>query len=379
MKEHSRTTQSQNEYRFHRMIEEVQDYAIILMDTDGYIQNWNKGAQKIKGYQEQEIIGRNFSLFYLPQDRKEGLPNKLIEEAKLNGRATHEGWRVRKDGSTFWGFIVITALHDEDDNVIGFTKVTRDLTERRLAEEQKDRDAKSIRMQNKQLEEFAYVTSHDLQEPIRKIRAFADLARNEIDDREKLEWYLGKIDSSAEKMVQLIKDVLAFSRLSHDHSEFRPLDLNLIIQGVLAEFEVMIAEKQAKIEVSNLPAIQGIPVQLHQLFSNLISNALKFNHGVPHIIISSTIADSGHAMQTNGYLITITDNGIGFEQKYAEKAFEPFQRLSADFKGTGIGLSLCRRIVENHKGSIQVQSELGKGTTFTLFFPKSFTELSDPI
>ncbi|SFB40407.1 sensor histidine kinase [Algoriphagus aquimarinus] len=376
MKDYNSTPTYQSEYRFQRMIEEVQDYAIILMDIDGTIQNWNKGAQKIKGYQEQEIIGQNFSVFYLPEDQKDRLPCKLINEATLNGRATHEGWRVRKDGTTFWGYIVITALHDEQDNVIGFTKVTRDLTERKLAEEQKDRDAKSIEMQNKRLEEFAYVTSHDLQEPIRKIRAFADLAKAEIDDREKLEWYLGKIDSSAEKMVQLIKDVLAYSKLSHDHSQFIPIDLNAVVLDVLSEFEVLISEKQVVLEVSNLPVILGVRVQIHQLLSNLISNAIKFNHGVPHLSLTSiSIVESrDDSEQESGYQITLTDNGIGFDQKYAERAFEPFKRLSSEFNGTGIGLALCKRIVENHKGSIQVQSELGKGSTFSVFFPEIISE-----
>ncbi|PZX55345.1 PAS domain S-box-containing protein [Algoriphagus ratkowskyi] len=376
MKDYKSTPTYQSEYRFQRMIEEVQDYAIILMDEDGTIQNWNKGAQKIKGYNEQEIIGKNFSLFYLPEDQKEGLPGKLINEAKLNGRATHEGWRVRKDGTTFWGFIVITALHDEQNNVIGFTKVTRDLTERKLAEEQKERDAKSIEMQNKRLEEFAYVTSHDLQEPIRKIRAFTDLAKAEIDDREKLEWYLGKIDSSAAKMVQLIKDVLAFSKLSHDHTQFIPVDLNAQLLNVLSEFEVLISEKQAVLEVSNLPVILGVPVQIHQLLSNLISNAIKFNRGIPHIYISCIpVFEIGDDLQQkSGYQINFRDNGIGFDQKYAQKAFEPFERLSSEFKGTGIGLALCKRISENHKGSIKVQSEPGQGSTFSVFFPELITE-----
>ncbi|MDR7127877.1 PAS domain S-box-containing protein [Algoriphagus sp. 4150] len=362
------------EYRFQRMIEEVQDYAIILLDADGNVQNWNKGAEKIKGYSEREILGKNFSVFYLMQDREEGLPLRLIEEAKVNGRATHEGWRVRKDGSAFWGNIVITALHDEADQVIGFTKVTRDLTERKLAEEQKERDAISIEMQNKQLKEFAYVASHDLQEPIRKIRAFVDLARLEIDNRENLEWYLEKIDTSAEKMIQLIKDVLDFSRISHDSLVFTDVDLNFTVKNVLLEYEMLIAEKQVKIELSDLPVIKGIPIQLYQLFSNLISNAIKFNYGEPQITLESSYFDGdGSSSRQVGYLISITDNGIGFEQEYAEQAFQPFKRLSKEFEGTGIGLALCKKIVENHKGSISVKSKSGKGTTFTIFFPMTLS------
>lgn len=356
-----------NEIRFQRMIEEVEDYAIILLNTEGNILNWNKGAEKIKGYREDEILGKNFSVFYLPQDQQDGLPFKLITEARNKGRASHEGFRLRKDGSAFWGYIVITALHDELGQVIGFTKVTRDLTERKLAEEQKDRDAKSIEMQNKQLEEFAYVTSHDLQEPIRKIRAFIDLAKSEIDDRESLEFYLGKIDASAEKMVQLIKGVLNYSRLSYERTEFYEVDLNTVVADVLSEFDVLFAEKNVIIEVSDLPVIKAVPVQIHQLFSNLISNAVKFNLARPQIKISSI----SKSLDGQGVIhsIIVADNGMGFDQAYADQVFEPFKRLTTSFNGTGIGLALCKRIVENHQGSISVLSKPGQGTTFTLLFP----------
>lgn len=372
MKKVESSVAGQNEYRFLRMIEEVQDYAIILLDHEGNIQNWNKGAEKIKGYKEEEILGRHFSIFYQQQDREEGLPYHLIDEARNNGRATHEGWRVRKDGSVFWGNIVITALHDENDTVIGFTKVTRDLTERKIAEEQKDRDARSIELQNKQLEEFAYVTSHDLQEPIRKIRSFIDLAREDLDDKENLQYYLGKIDSSAERMIRMIKEVLNFSRISYEQSMFSKVDLNEVIQDVLIELEVRIVEKQVQVEVAALPVIEGIPVQLHQLFGNLISNAIKFNTGIPQIVIDVSPIRKGHSElhPEQGHLITVADNGIGFDQKYAEQAFEPFKRLTTGFQGTGIGLALCKRITEKHKGYITVQSEPGKGSVFSIFFPE---------
>tara|TARA_R110002020_G_scaffold222447_4_gene431246 strand:- start:1808 stop:2935 length:1128 start_codon:yes stop_codon:yes gene_type:complete len=371
MKEYISTKNLQSEYRFQRMIEEVQDYAIILLDNKGNIQNWNKGAEVIKGYTENEILGKNFSVFYQQEDRENGLPCKLITEARINGRAKHEGWRVRKDGSKFWGNIVITALHDENGLVIGFTKVTRDLTERKLSEEQKERDAKSIELKNKQLEEFAYVTSHDLQEPIRKIRAFIDLARQGLDDKENLEIYLKKIDTSAEKMIRLIKDILTFSVISQEQLGFVDIDLNEVIQGIMSEFEVLIAEKHAKIEVSNLPIIQGSPVQIHQLFSNLISNSLKFNTGEPRIIIQTTFNDevANASLKSSGYIITVADNGIGFDQKYADQAFEPFKRLTSGFSGTGIGLAICKRILEKHGGSITIQSKVGIGTTFTIFLP----------
>jgi PAS domain S-box-containing protein len=363
----------QSEQRYHRMVEEVEDYAILMMDRNGNIQNWNRGAEKIKGYTEKEILGKNFSIFYLPHDRENKLPQTLITQAAETGRAVHEGWRQRKDGTAFWGYVVITALHDEHNNVIAFTKVTRDLTERKLAEEQKERDARSIQIQNRQLEEFAYITSHDLQEPIRKIQTFINLIQRDMDNRKNLETYLPKMSASANRMVALIKDVLNFSKLSAEPEQFESVDLKEVINGVLTDFELAIAETDAVLDIDALPQVFGIHVQLTQLFSNLISNALKFNNGQPVIAITAarTIHNPSDIPLNPpcSYTIKIKDNGIGFDPQYTEQAFQPFRRLTTTFSGTGIGLALCKRIVENHKGTISVISAPGKGTEFTIILP----------
>ena len=144
-----------SEERYHKMIGEVEDYAILLLNKDGVIQNWNKGAEKIKGYKEEEIVGSHFRVFYLPEDQAKQLPEHLIALAKKEGKAVHEGWRVRKDKTVFWGSIVITALHDAGNNIIGFSKVTRDLTERKKAEDE-------LAFQNQELQRFTYVAAHDM-------------------------------------------------------------------------------------------------------------------------------------------------------------------------------------------------------------------------
>lgn len=354
---------------YHKMIEEVQDYAILLIDRQGIIQNWNKGAEKIKGYSESEILGQNFNVFYLPEDRKKQLPQQLIAQAAETGRAHHEGWRVRKDGSTFWGYIVITALHDQQGNVIGFTKVTRDLTEKKRAEDQREKDDKRIALQHQHLQEFAHITSHDLQEPIRKIQTFAGLARKNADNRESLYTYLGKIDSAAQRMVNLIKDVLDFSRLSQSREQFSIVDLNSIILEVLDDFELSITEKKAKLTIAELPSLYGVPIQLKQLFSNLIGNALKFSPEAPEITVSYHKTQNPPTAQIH-HVINVEDKGIGFDMQYAEQAFEPFKRLTSQFAGSGIGLALCKKIIENHNGTIQVLSEPGKGTVFTITLPQ---------
>jgi PAS domain S-box-containing protein len=368
-----------SEERYNKMTEEVEDYAIILLDENGTILNWNKGAEKIKGYSEAEIIGQNFSIFYLDEDRKTKLPGKLISEARGNGRAMHEGWRKRKDGSKFWGSIVITALHDKKNNIIGFTKVTRDLTERKLAEDTMKQHTAELEIKNKQLEQFAYIASHDLQEPLRKIQTFVHILEKRIDNPEARAQYFEKINSSAKRLAELIQSVLNYSRLSKNNELWTPTDLNVVFENVKSDYELMISEKNADVTSVHLPTITGIPLQLHQLFSNLIGNALKFSIRQPVISISSAKVDGEEVVKSipqlgrskNYLILTFKDNGIGFDQQYAERIFTIFQRLNRreDYAGTGIGLALCKRVVDNHEGFIRAEGVAGKGATFIVYLP----------
>ena len=366
-----------SEDRYHKMIEEVQDYAILLLDKDGYIQNWNKGAQNIKGYTEKEILGKNFRIFYQEEDRVAKLPEQLIKEAANKGKAMHEGWRVRKDGTRFWGSIVITALHDDQNNIIGFSKVTRDLTEKKLADDRLQQYARDIEFKNKQLEEYAYVASHDLQEPLRKIQTFAQLLERNIDNKEAVKKNLEKINASAKRMSTLITDVLKYSQLSKTEELFTQTDLNKIVENIKEDFDLL-NEKKVKITHSVLPVIKGIPVQLQQLFSNLTSNSVKYTDKDPVIEITSENASSTEVKKypeltgNRKYVkIIFKDNGIGFDPQYAEQVFKLFQRLHDTKYGTGIGLALCKKIVENHDGYITVSSVPGKGTSFSIFLPVS--------
>ena len=205
-----------SEERYHKMVAEVQDYAIILLDANGVIENWNTGAEFIKGYNSEEIVGRRFDIFYTAEDRENGLPDKLLNQARETGKATQEGWRVRKDGTRFWGMIVITALHNKENDVIGFSKVTRDLTQKKIAEDKLASYTRELEIQNSELEQFAYVASHDLQEPLRKIQTFSELIRENFHDEEFVTKYIGKLDFSAKRMSELIKSLLNYSRLTKD-------------------------------------------------------------------------------------------------------------------------------------------------------------------
>ena len=346
-----------SEERYHRMIAEVEDYAIILLDQNGDILNWNKGAEAIKGYKESEVLGQNFSIFYLPEDLQKNLPNKLLEKAVQHNKATHEGWRKRKDGTKFWGSIVITALHGNNNEIIGFSKVTRDLTQKKAAEDY-------ILRQNKQLEEYAYVTSHDLQEPLRKINLFSDLLEEKITEKNELA-LLQKIKASASRMTNLIKGVLQYSQVSSDSELKVPIDLNKLINEIEIDFELLLQEKQGRIIRGKLPKVKGIPIQIHQLFSNLISNSIKFNDKAPEIKIAAVEYVDEFSLKKM-IKLSFQDNGIGFRTEHAERIFQLFRRLEGTVSGTGIGLALCKRIVEGHGGTISASGVPGEGSTFEI-------------
>lgn len=235
---------------------------------------------------------------------------------------------------------------------------------------------------NRELEDFAFVASHDLQEPLRKIRAFGDRLNSAYADElgDKGADYLMRMKNAAERMSTLISDLLAYSRVTTRGKEFVDVDLNKIVSGILSDLEIAIEESDARIEVDDLPIIQADPSQMHQLFVNLISNAIKFRHAEkpPTIIFTHTeeaIKDDVTHVTSPWNIFIIEDNGIGFEQEFAEKIFVPFQRLHArtDYKGTGIGLAICRRIAERHSGSISAVSKLGEGTVFTIKIPVNAT------
>lgn len=370
-----------SEERYHKMIEEVEDYAILLLDRSGIIQNWNKGAEKIKGYQESEIIGKHFSIFYQQEDRARQLPDRLITEARHTGKAVQEGWRVRKNGTRFWGSIVITALHDAENNVIGFSKVTRDLTEKKIAEDKIRQYANELEFQNKELEQFAYAAAHDMKEPLRKIQFYNnyifDVAGQQLPERARE--YLNRSISAAARMRGLIDDLLTYSQASSFSQEKVETDLNTVIDEVISSHHDTIEKNDVIIDIDRLPVLRVIPFQFAQLFDNLLGNALKYRSQErrPHITISvekTTAPPDGRNAASSGncyYRFSVIDNGIGFESDYTDKLFELFQRLHSQpgVTGSGIGLAICKKIVLNHHGIIKAYGNPGQGARFDIYIP----------
>lgn len=379
---------AKSEERYHLMVAEILDYSIIYLSPEGTIENWNKGAERIKGYKAAEIIGKHFSIFYTAEDRKNHLPQRLIEQSVHTGRAIQEGWRVRKDGSLFWASVVITAIHDEENSIIGFSKVTHDLTEKKQASDKIKLNAAQLELKNKELEKmnaelksFAYISSHDLQEPVRKIQTFATrIMEKEMDAlSETGKNYFIRMKDESYRMQTLIEDLLAYTRTGTTERIFKRTDLKEVVAEVKEEFADVLAHNQGTIDVGPMCLVNVIPFQIRQLLQNLISNSLKFAKAETpsRIEVSSRIVDGSEVKnarlspQIKYCHLSISDNGIGFEAQYKDRIFEVFQRLHGkhQYKGTGIGLAIVKKIVENHNGVIVATSELGEGATFDIYLP----------
>ena len=350
----------------HGIIEEIEDYAVISLDLSGLIKTWSKGAYKIKGYQEPEILGQHFSIFYTENDRISNLPYELIKTAALEGKASHEGWRVRKDGSSFWGMVTITALHNGAD-VIGFLKITRDLTDRRQAENTIREQLAQLESKNKELEQFVYIASHDLQEPLLNILNFLELIQEELPEQssDTLRWYLDIIAASSSRMRGLIKSLLDYSRICSSAVPAE-VDCMKILEEVTTDLQKSIKDSGAILHYQDLPIINGFATPLRQLFQNLISNAIKFRKQDVSPDIRIKAINQNHQWE-----FSVCDNGIGFDPQFSDKIFLIFQRLHhhADVDGNGIGLANCKKIVSLHGGKIYADSIPDQGSTFTFTIP----------
>jgi PAS domain S-box-containing protein len=357
-----------SEERLRLLIDGAKDYAIVMLEADGCVASWNEGATRLKGWSEQEILGRHFSVLYPEESVVAGLPEHELELAAVRGRLAEEGWRVRKDGSRFLADVIITAIRDDSGKLRGFSKITRDITERKRAEEQIQTTLTELERSNKELEQFAYVASHDLQEPLRMVSSYTQLLaqryEGQLDDDAKK--FIDYAVDGAVRMQRLINDLLAYSRVSTQGKTFATIDSHVALGEALVSLSAAIEENRALVVNDDLPAVSADAAQLSQLFQNLISNAIKFR-GADSPLVRISASNLGREWR-----FSVRDNGIGIEKQYGEKVFEIFQRLHTrkEYPGTGIGLAICKRIVERHGGRIWFESEPGIGTTFYFTMPK---------
>jgi len=359
----------QSEERLSLLVHGVKDYAILMLDPAGRITTWSEGAERINGYSAEEIIGEHFSKFYMPEALANDKPSQELKIAAELGRFEDEGWRVRKDGSLFWASVVITALHDKTGQLRGFGKVTRDITERKKSEERLVKTVRELKRSNDELQQFAYVASHDLQEPLRMVASYTQLLAQR---------YKGRLDSDADqfiayaidgsnRMQAMIQDLLAYSRAGTDGKALREISSEKALEEALINLRGTIEESGAVVTHDSLPTITTDDTQLSQIFQNLVGNAIKY-HGpeAPHVHVSAT---------KNGgkeWIFSVRDNGLGIDPQYFERIFILFRRLHGreEFEGTGIGLAICKKVLERMGGRIWVESQPEKGSTFYFALPE---------
>lgn len=353
-------------------------------NADGMVTYLTKGWYFYTGQTREEALGEGWASVVYTEDR-ERLSN-LWQSCIKSGTSFQHAARYKKaNGEYRWHLARATAIRDAGNHISMWVGTCTDIHDQILLTEELERKVKertrSLELSNSELEQFAHISSHDLQEPLRKIRTFADLLKvhsnDKLDDTSKR--YLEKIAATAERMSNSLKALLDFTQLQGDE-KFVPVNLNEIVDHILVDLELMISQKGAVVEVGTLPVVKGVPVQMQQLFYNLINNALKFSRKdvAPEIEITCRRLGQEELFQftqlapfKNYDEIVVKDNGVGFDQKNAEKIFTIFQRLHArtEFEGTGIGLSLVKKVARNHGGEVYAVSEIGHGTSFHIILP----------
>jgi PAS domain S-box-containing protein len=380
---------------FRLLVESTRDYAIFMLDPDGNIASWNAGAQRLKGYDAEEIIGRHFSTFYTPDAVESRWPQHELREAERVGRFEDEGWRVRKDGTRFWANVIITALRAPDGRLVGFGKVTRDMTERRANEQRvqaltvelENRVAALARV-NRELaqksaenESFVYSVSHDLRTPLVNLQGFSQelvLTGTELEKlladpavpahiqakalsllTGDLTESTGFIRNAVRHLGNIIDGLLRLSRIGRVEYEALPVDVNVVVADILGAMHASVNESGATVQVRPLPVVVGDKNAIGQIFANVVGNALKsFDERRPGVIQISASSDANP-------VFAIQDNGVGIPLESQSKIFQVFQQVhQSKARGEGMGLAIVRRIVERHGGRIWFESKPGVGTTF---------------
>jgi PAS domain S-box-containing protein len=401
-----------SEERFHLLVDAVRDYAIFMLDPRGYVTSWNAGAERLKGYTEREIVGQHFSRFYPPEDVAAGKPQRVLAEAVRAGRFEDVGWRVRKDGSRFWADVTVTAIEDEAGQLLGFAKVTRDLTERLRAEE--DRRQRQAAEEVARLRgEFLSVAAHELKTPLTSLRGMAQLtlrryAREGDVAPERVVRALGQIVDQAGKLGRLVDQLLDVTRLEAGHLALdrRETDMGALTASIVEAFRTRSAGDRIRLDLPNNPVSAfADPLRIEQVVINLIDNALKFSPEGAPVWVSVTEIGPGHDGNAGGpaagpagrsdggpaasrsddlatgdgradgpatgagrVRITVTDRGPGVAPEERPHLFDRFFRspATAYTSGMGIGLYVSRQIVELHGGTVRAEFPPEGGTRFVV-------------
>ncbi len=398
---------------FRLLVERVQDYAIFALDPDGTILTWNTGAERLKGYRTADIVGSHFSVFYTEDDRQAGKPHRLLATATKSGRVEDDGWRVRQDGTRFWANVLITALRDDNGKLIGFAKVTRDLTQRRAADERALLDAQRIAAEegartaaeqrahelralteqlrgqtlelerrtaeaeagNRSKSDFLAAMSHELRTPLNAIAGYAELMQAGVSGplTEAQHDQLDRIQRSQRHLLGIINDILNFSRIEAGRVSYAigPIGMQELVESVAPMIEPQARKKRLRLTRTRCsPALtaRADRSKVEQILLNLLSNAVKFTEEGGEITIACGAAG-------DSVWLSVSDTGIGIHEAQLESIFAPFTQvgrsLASPMEGTGLGLAISRDLARAMLGDLAAESREGKGSTFTLSLPRA--------
>ena len=363
--------------RRYRSLFDLSHDGVVFVGLDGPVEEANPAYLDMLGYELDELVGMTYQQLTPPRWAK--MEADIVAEQLLQRGYTDEYEKeyIRNYGSVFPVAVRAILVRDETGAPVRIMGIVRDITEQKQAKEALERHARDLARSNEELEQFAYVASHDLQEPLRKIRAFgallADEKRESLDDEG--QQYIDFMTDAAARMQTLVSDLLALSRVTTAAHPFEDLSLAEVFDTVLSDLSVALQEADGQVDVATTPTIEADRTQMEQLFRNLIGNALKFcRPGVPpHVTVEvAAQAQPIDAVPGPAHAIVVTDNGIGFESSQGSKLFQPFKRLHArhQYEGAGIGLAICEKIVLRHHGRITASGTPGAGATFTVTLPR---------
>lgn len=371
---------------FQLLVDGVRDYAIFLLDPQGFVTTWNIGAEQIKGYQADEIIGSHFSVFFTPQDLANDKPKYELEIATTAGRYEEEGWRVRKDGTPFWAYVVISALYDHDGVLRGFGKITRDMTDQKRAEEQREelrlrelqlQREQDARLQTERLmklhDEFLIFAAHEIRTPLTTLLGNTQLLQRRAKRgkvlTERDENNLQVVIQQVRRLNRLVLTLMDLSRVQNDQLsiETQPLNLSLVVEHIVNETGPTLRQHELVYTCTEEPIwVMGDELRLEQVLYNLLQNAIKYSP------LGGTIGIALDQHDNHAYL-SVSDQGIGIPSASLPHLFERFFRASnvgaQSISGLGVGLFVVKNVIERHEGSIAVTSEEGRGSTFTITLP----------